>query len=788
MRRPGFAQKVLTRFPPRPRALHFALAVVTTAALAGGLSAGAAQATTVSLGDSFSSGEGAGPFDSGTSQENGNGCDRSAKAWPRLLGVPKANHFACSGATTADFYETSKDPVSQLANLWQVAQREPISKVYVTIGGNDLGFGKIVGDCVIRTCLSHLDRVELPRLRDKVEPAVAKTLSEAKLAVSGGQVILVGYPDLIPSPGSRFTGCGWLTDKEKPRVWKLASELDSTLATAANAAGVTFISISKALKGHELCTHGSWVNPVASPSNAVTFHGWKPQKSNHQGHPNARGQKAMADAVRSAEDTGAGAVPPPPAGCTPADNIAAIVDDSGSMEENDPLNIRRSALELLITKPGGQARTLGAVEFGTEAGALLEPGVISANQSTMLAALGALQNDGFDDDGGSTDYNAAFEASKSEQPSVTARIFLTDGGHNVGPYENGHLGGPRTYVIGLNIGPAGEGNAEAELLGKIAGDTGGYYFPLRRDISDSAETQSKRIQPVFNAIDALLQCHGAPQQAVRRLAKPNKSAAPMTSQFAGAAGLEVVLSWTTPNTQVALASATVRNAGGRIVANLTGKRPRHRSHHRRHRSHRRRHLSHHRRRRGPRPTRLAPGVVQGSTFQTITVPRPRHGATLTIAVKAPTLSEATTVSIQVSPLQTLPPDTSGAAGSPGPSGGGSTSGGSGGSPPSPSPPPSPPPPPANHLEQETPNHPVNTFTNYHNASGMGPAIAAGQWVEVSCRVYDPTIASVNPDGYWYRIASSPWNNGYYSPANTFMNGDPYGGPYTHNTDFSVPVC
>ena len=71
---------------------------------------------------------------------------------------------------------------------------------------------------------------------------------------------------------------------------------------------------------------------------------------------------------------------------------------------------------------------------------------------------------------------------------------------------------------------------------------------------------------------------------------------------------------------------------------------------------------------------------------------------------------------------------------------------------------------------------------------MGPAIAAGQWVEVSCKVYDPTIPSVNPDGYWYRIASAPWSNAYYSPANTFMNGDPYGGPYTHNTDFSVPDC
>ncbi|HEV7492853.1 MAG TPA: hypothetical protein VGO10_03670 [Baekduia sp.] len=91
-------------------------------------------------------------------------------------------------------------------------------------------------------------------------------------------------------------------------------------------------------------------------------------------------------------------------------------------------------------------------------------------------------------------------------------------------------------------------------------------------------------------------------------------------------------------------------------------------------------------------------------------------------------------------------------------------------------------------EQETPNHPVNTFVNYHNAMGLGPAVSAGQWVTVSCRVYDAAIGSVNPDGYWYRIASAPWNDTYYVPANTFMNGDPYGGPYTHNTDFAVPVC
>ena len=102
-------------------------------------------------------------------------------------------------------------------------------------------------------------------------------------------------------------------------------------------------------------------------------------------------------------------------------------------------------------------------------------------------------------------------------------------------------------------------------------------------------------------------------------------------------------------------------------------------------------------------------------------------------------------------------------------------------------PPPPPPPPPGITEQEG-HFGVNTFQNYSNASGLGTRIGAGAYVGVSCKVYAPSIASVSPDGYWYLIASSPWNNQYYAPANTFMNGDPWGGPYSHNTDFSVPDC
>lgn len=52
------------------------------------------------------------------------------------------------------------------------------------------------------------------------------------------------------------------------------------------------------------------------------------------------------------------------AACTPATNIEAIVDDSGSMEVTDPNRLRVQAMDLLIqTLP--QSTTLGAVEFGS---------------------------------------------------------------------------------------------------------------------------------------------------------------------------------------------------------------------------------------------------------------------------------------------------------------------------------------------------------------------------------------------------------------------------------------
>jgi len=732
------------------------IAATLTMLIACGAMATSSSATIVSLGDSYSSGEGAPEFDIGTRWDSGNGCHRSGNAWPRQLGVEEENHFACSGAITDNFLTAQKDQgpdvFPQAFRLKALAESGEVSKVYMTIGGNDLGFADIIEECFKPSrqgCLNNLEETIFPRLENKVLPKVSLVTGVTKKFANGGDVILVGYPNIVPFHGALLK-CTWMSDTERARLLRLQDRLDETLRRAAAAAGVAFVSVSKSLAGHELCTRNSWVQPVFSHK----IVGLKRKDLFVlQAHPNERGQEAIARAVRAEENQGAGATPAPAPGCVPAGSVSSIIDDSGSMEESDPNNLRSSAMQLLITKPSGLSRTLGAVEFGTDAATLFSPSIAFFSQGPMLGALGNLQNDGVNGEA-QTDYNDAFAAGTINQPNATARIFFTDGGHNQDDYLDGHRGGPRTYVVGLGIGPGGEGDETADLLRRIATETGGHYFPLLRGYEDDVENQNARIQPVFNAIDALLQCRTVPDQFRKTITKVNRPTRPVSSPYVGEQALEVVASWTDPNARIQLSSATVTGGAGKVVANLAGKVIR--------------------TKRGPhgkkkkvthKVAQLQPVEVSGLAYSTIKIPRPPKGSSLNVTMKATSLPAATDVSIQIGPVAEE-------TGQPAP----------------PVDPPPPPPPPVKYMQQVTPNHGVNTFTNYHNASGMGPAIPAGTWVEVSCRVYDPFIGSVNPDGWWYRVASGPWNNSYYSPANVFMNGDPYGGPYLHNTDFAVPVC
>ena len=148
---------------PRPRsavlALHTGAAVLAAAAL-GSLSlamlapaAASAQsaAAYVALGDSYSSGVGAGSYIGSSGS-----CDQSTNAYPALWDAANqpASYVseACSGATTATVLSSQLGALSSATTL-----------VSITVGGNDVGFSSVMETCVLlptSSCVSAVQHAE----------------------------------------------------------------------------------------------------------------------------------------------------------------------------------------------------------------------------------------------------------------------------------------------------------------------------------------------------------------------------------------------------------------------------------------------------------------------------------------------------------------------------------------------------------------------------------------------------------------------------------------------------
>lgn len=246
---------------------------------------------------------------------------------------------------------------------------------------------------------------------------------------------------------------------------------------------------------------------------------------------------ALLAAAVVAAPSGAAAGAGVSASCTPKTNIEAIVDDSYSMAATDPDRLRVQAMGLLInTLP---AKTLlGAVEFGSSgfetpaASTVFPPEPVGPNGTAMKTALEAVVNS----DSGATDYNSAFAKADADDPNANARIFLTDGGHNEGTYNEAHLGhNVPTYVIGFGTGLTLE--EDRARLQKIATDTGGQVFQL---------DEAAQLQPVMNKIGAALTCQTPPRE-FNDLLKQGQSKTHTIAVGASTKVLQIALSWASPS-------------------------------------------------------------------------------------------------------------------------------------------------------------------------------------------------------------------------------------------------
>lgn len=222
--------------------------------------------------------------------------------------------------------------------------------------------------------------------------------------------------------------------------------------------------------------------------------------------------------------------------CARANDIEAIVDDSISMEFSDAGRLRVQAMSLLIGTLSPKTQ-LGAIEFGSgfleqpAANTLFPPQPVGPNATAMRTAL----DTAIHADNGATDYNSAFAKADTDNPDADAKIFLTDGGHVEGPYDNAHLGHKvPTYVVGFGSGlSSGEDQAR---LKKIAKDTGGKYFPVQ---------EASELQAVMNSVSAALTCQTPPRQFTDTLgegqSKPHSAAIAAATKT-----VQITLTWTSP--------------------------------------------------------------------------------------------------------------------------------------------------------------------------------------------------------------------------------------------------
>lgn len=80
---------------------------------------------------------------------------------------------------------------------------------------------------------------------------------------------------------------------------------------------------------------------------------------------------------------------------------------------------------------------------------------------------------------------------------------------------------------------------------------------------------------------------------------------------------------------------------------------------------------------------------------------------------------------------------------------------------------------------------ANTFADPRKLLGTGPDVPYRTVLQVECKILAPSAQSVR---YWYRIAGPEQWRGLYTPANSYLNGDPVDGPYEREVDHSVPDC
>ncbi|MEU4209958.1 SGNH/GDSL hydrolase family protein [Streptomyces sp. NPDC026206] len=249
----------------------------------------------VALGDSFASGP-------AIPRQVHTRCSRSNANYPSLVRQELAytgfTDVSCGGAKTDDMW----DRQGSTGNAAQLdALGTDTALVTVSIGGNDIGFDDIIGRCINpvgevprdNPCQRYFNRNGTDELDQRINdtaPKVAAVLKEVHKRSPHARVAVVGYPAIL---GDDIEGCRksmLVADGDIPYLRGTVRRLNAMLRVQATALGDVYVNTNATTTGHDACqpfekryVEGLFTRPWVRP--ALPF------------HPNAAGERAMADAV-----------------------------------------------------------------------------------------------------------------------------------------------------------------------------------------------------------------------------------------------------------------------------------------------------------------------------------------------------------------------------------------------------------------------------------------------------------------------------------------------------------
>ena len=199
----------------------------------------------VALGDSYSSGAGAGSYIDQT-------CYRSLNAHPVLLAAEldaALTFAACGRASTEDVLDEQVQALDATTDL-----------VTIGIGGNDIGWSSAVAACIapLLNCFPVIEEAErkvteeLPAKLDAVYTVIEERSPDA-------EVYVTGYPRLFAARNT-CDALSTISIAEQERMNVGADLLSAVIEEAAASHGFTYVDVRDDFTGHETCSREPWLH------------------------------------------------------------------------------------------------------------------------------------------------------------------------------------------------------------------------------------------------------------------------------------------------------------------------------------------------------------------------------------------------------------------------------------------------------------------------------------------------------------------------------------------------